>query len=315
MNEKRPDINKILLLLGLLAGPVAYSQFRPSIMTDEERAKRVSWKDDCDLDKTPWNSFKMTVYESSPSVVDRTLEVSPLTRKALANPKLRADDQKTIAEIKRAIHRIETTYKRNSLGEIFWDDQDEIKRLQSLIDRIERGEMLFNAPRSSLQGRGIVEIMAAHNVGWNGRAKVGEELEELRAQVQPDLGRVIESFPCETKNMRACAVAYPRKINTLNTIVVDDNGKPESVLNRLYQRTNRIKIDHCLRDYPMTSADRETIRKACEEWPRRTEDGDVAYRDVRDIFIACRDALNGFLESQRNIPRNERGKYLPKDHK
>ncbi len=308
-------ITNTLLLLSLLTGASAYSQFRPSIMTDEDRAKQVWWTKECELDKTPWNSFKMTVYESSPSVVDRTLEVSPLTRKALADQKLKADDQKTIAEIRRAIRRIETTYKRNSLGELFWDDQDEIKRLQSLIARIERGEMLFNAPRSSLQGRGIVEIMAAHNVRRNGRAKVGEELEELRAQVQPDLGQVIESFPCETKNLRACAVAYPRTMNTLNTIIVDDNDKPESVQRKLYQRTNRIKIDHCLRGYPMTNAERESIRKACEEWPRSTEDGDVAYRDVRDIFVACRDALNGFLESQRNVPRNERGKYVPKEHR
>lgn len=319
--KKIPQVtNRILASLCFLASLSSLAQLRPrrpDITTDEEIAKRVPWKDDCDVSNTPWNSFKMTVYQNDPSVIDRTLEISPLTRKAFADPKLRADDEKAIAEIKKSIRRIETTYERNSLGELFWDDQDEIKRLKALAARFERQEVLFNAPNSSLQGRDIVELLAAHNVNRNGRAKKGEELEGLRAEVQPGLGEVIESFPCETKNMRVCSVAFPRTENSLHVIdylgvVVDDSNRPRTELKKLYLRTNRIKIDHCLRDYPMGNSDRETIRTACEVWPRASEDVDIAFRDVREQFIACRDALNAFLKTQSDIPRNERGKVVPK---
>ena len=282
--------------------------------------KRIKFLD-CDLSKTPWNTFKIDVYDSSGDHPDTTFQTSPIIRKTFDTPRLQADDAKLLADLKERVKKFEKNPERLPSGKLFPDDQREVDQIKSWITKLEqKSGTILNTPESSLQGQGILHLLAAHNVRWNGKARVGDELQGLREKVSMDLGEVIDSFPCEAKNLRFCAAASPRTENaSVNTSTVDESKQPEAELRKKYQRIGVLKIDHCLSDYPMSETERKKIDEACNEWPHL--DGtievnfkDTAYRFIRLKFIACRDALNDFLKNQANLPMKN-GKYIPGPHK
>ena len=312
-----------LILLSLIIGRSASAQEIESFLTDEEVAQMLKSRItlDCDLEKTPWNSFKVTVYEKNFETVHETLEFSPLTRRAFQDPRLRPDDEKLLSDFKARIKKIEATAERLPSGKLFPDEQAEIKQIQDWIKSLEaKNQTILNTPKSNLQGTGVLHLIAAYNVGANGPKRTGDALEALREQVVAEMGEVLDSFPCETKNLKVCAEAQPDTSAVLfNKAVVDDSKLPEEILQKKYKRIHILKIDHCLKDYPMSDVDRKTINDSCQKWPDRdngvtVDNNDTAYRFIRAQFRACSTALNAFLDKQAGLPRKN-GKYIPGTHK
>ena len=276
---------------------------------------------DCDPTKTPWNSFKIDVYDSSDDHPDSTFQTSPIIRKTFEPPRLQSDDAKLLADLKERIKKIEKNSERLPSGKLFPDDQKVVDQIKEWITKLEdKKGTILNTPESSLQGKEILHLLAAHNVRWNGKARVGDELQGLREKVPMDLAEVIDSFPCEANNLRICAAASPRTENAkYNDSSVDESKLPEAELRKKYQRIRLVKIDHCLSDYPMGETEKNKIDTACNKWPHldgniEVNSDDTAYRFIRLKFVACRDALNNFLKTQANLPLKN-GKYIPSSHK
>ena len=286
----------------------------------KEALKRIRYLD-CDPTKIPWNSFKIDVYENGGEKPDTTFQTSPIIRKTFDPPRLKSDDEKLLADLKVRITKIEKNSERLPSGKLFPDDQKVVDQIKGWITKLEdKKGTILNTPESSLQGQGILHLLAAHNVRWNGKARVGDELQGLREKVPMDLAEVIESFPCESNNIRVCAVASPQTENAMfNDSSVDESKLPEAELRKKYQRIRLIKIDHCLSDYPMSETEKNKIDTACNKWPHldgniEVNSNDTAYRFIRLKFVACRDALNNFLKTQANLPLKN-GKYIPSPHK
>ena len=286
----------------------------------KEALKNIKYLD-CDPTKTPWNSFKIDVYENGGDKPDTTFQTSPIIRKIFDPPRLKSDDEKLLADLKVRITKIEKNSERLPSGKLFPDDQKVVDQIKEWITKLEdKKGTILNTPESSLQGQGILHLLAAHNVRWNGKARVGDELQGLREKVPMDLAEVIESFPCEANNIRVCAAASPRTENAMfNDSIVGESKLPEAELRKKYQRIRLIKIDHCLSDYPMSETEKNKIDTACNKWPHldgniEINSNDTAYRFIRLKFVACRDALNNFLKTQANLPLKN-GKYIPSSHK
>ena len=318
-------INLLSIIIALVSSMNSYAQQDDieDFLGPERRReliKSIKYLD-CDPTKTPWNTFKIDVYENGGDKPDTTFQTSPIIRKTFDPPRLKSDDEKLLADLKIRITKIEKNSERRTDGSLYNSEQAEIAKIKGWITKLEdkKGSIL-NTPESSLQGQGILHLLAAHNVRWNGKARVGDELQGLREKVPMDLAEVIESFPCEANNIRVCAAASPRTENAMvNTSTVDESKLPEAELRKKYQRIRLIKIDHCLSDYPMSDPERKKIDTACNEWPHldgniEVNYNDTAYRFIRLKFVACRDALNNFLKTQANLPLKN-GKYIPSSHK
>lgn len=314
---------RIAGFLFLVNGLVAQSQnSRPRILSEERIKELLSQPDpDCDLSKTPWNTFNVTVYNEWPDKLDSTVKISPLTRKAFQEPRLSADDERLLNNLKERVKKIEAKGERLPSGKLFPDEKARIDKLNGWIKNMENKEQIvLNTPSSNLQGTELLHLLVAYNVGWNGKATHGDELEGLRDQAIPQLGEIIDSIPCEMKSMRVCADAQPDlHAAWYNTAVIDDSKLSEEKKRELYKRVHILKIGHCLEDYPMSDGDRETLKTACEKWPTYSErvmvnDNDTAYRFIRHRFEICRDALNDFIKKQAGLPLKN-GKYIPGTHK
>ena len=286
----------------------------------KEALNRIKYLD-CDPSKIPWNTFKIEVYENGGENPDTTLQTSPIIRKTFDPPRLKSDDEKLLADLKVRITKIEKNSERRSDGSLYNSEQAEIAKIKEWITKLEdKKGTILNTPESSIQGQGILHLLAAHNVRWNGRAREGDELQGLREKVPMDLAEVIETFPCEAKNIRICAAASPKTENAKYNDTIDGESKlSEAELRKKYQRIRIIKIDHCLSDYPMSETEKNKIATACNKWPHldgniEVNSNDTAYRFIRLKFVACRDALNNFLKTQANLPLKN-GKYIPDQHK
>ena len=248
-----------------------------------------------------------------------TYKISPLLRRIGESRQSAAADEALLNHLNQRIADLD---KERKNGELLYTGQkrDYAYYQQTKEKILERKQMSLNDTQAPAQWEEILKIISPHNSDNQNVGNKPELLDNLRATAAVDLGEIVDGFPCETKNIRVCAKAEPF---TEHATEKENETIKEADLKKLYRRVSVLRIEHCLSNYPMPETDKEAIRKACEEWPRKNEygnrayvpDNDAGFPGIRMQFISCRDALNAFLDKQKNLPRNERGKYLPKEHK
>ncbi len=248
-----------------------------------------------------------------------TYKISPLLRRIGDSRQLQAEDQELKDHIEKRIADLEKEKKNGEF--LFTGQRRDYESYQAWKRRISSGKQVsLNLSRSGAQSQEILKVLAPHNSDNQNVGDNPQVLVNLRATAGISFGDIIDSFPCETKNIRVCAKVEPF---TQHATEKENETMKETDIKKLYRRISVLRIEHCLSNHSMSATDKETLRKACEEWPNKNEYGDRAYvppsdagyAGIRMQFIACRDALNAFLDKQKNLPRNERGKYVPKDHK
>ena len=247
-----------------------------------------------------------------------TYKISPLLRIAGSSRQLAEEDQTILKNINSQMIALERERKN---GEFVFTgqrlDYEMFSRWKSAI--LEKQQPMLNLQHGNSQAQEMLKVIVPHNSA-NQNVDPESDLKDLRAIAPLDFGDLLNAFPCESKNIRICAKAEPF---TEHATEKENETMKEPDVKKLYRRISVLRIEHCLSDYPMSSADKETIRKACEEWPNKNEkgnrlfipDNDAGYLGFHYQLMACRDALSAFLDKQKNLPRNERGKYVPKEHK
>lgn len=248
-----------------------------------------------------------------------TYKISPLLRRIGDSPQFQAEDQELKNQIDKRITALEKEKKNGEF--LFTGQRRDYESYQGWKKRILSGNQVsLNLSQTGAQSQEILKLIAPHNSANQNVGDNPQTLLHLRTTAGISFGEIIDSFPCETKNIRVCAKVEPF---TEHATDKENETMKEADIKKLYRRISVLRIEHCLSDYPMGVTDKEGIRKACEEWPNKNEYGDRAYvppsdagyAGIRMQFIACRNALNAFLDKQKNLPRNERGKYIPKEHK
>ena len=247
-----------------------------------------------------------------------TYKISPLVRTAGSARQLSDDDQTILKNINVQMTALGRERKN---GEFVFTGQrknyEDLSRWKTAI--LEKRQPMMNLQLGNSQAQEMLKVIVPHNSA-DQNVDPDSDLKDLRAIAPLDFGDLLDSFPCESKNIRICAKAEPF---TEHATDKENEIMKEKDVKKLYRRISVLRIEHCLSDYPMSSTDKETLRKACEEWPNKNEkgnriyipDNDAGYLGFHFQLMACRDAVNAFLDKQKNLPRNERGKYVPKEHK
>ena len=246
-----------------------------------------------------------------------TYQISPLLRTAGSSRQLTEEDQTVVKSLNEQMAALDRERKN---GELLLTGQrknyESFNRWKVAI--LEKRQPMLNLQLGNSQAQEMLKVIVPHNSADQNVAP-DSDLKDLRAVAPLDFGDLLASFPCETKNIRICAKAEPF---TEHATEKENESMKESDIKKLYRRISVLRIEHCLSNYPMPSPDKETLRKACEEWPNKNEKGNRIYIPESDAgflgfhyqLMACRDALNAFLDKQKNLPRNERGKYVPATH-
>ena len=246
-----------------------------------------------------------------------TYKISPLLRIAGNSRQLIEEDQTIVKSLNEQMASLDRERKN---GELLLTGQrknyESFSSWKAAI--LEKRQPMLNLQLGNNQAQEMLKVIVPHNSADQNVAP-DSDLKDLRAVAPLDFGDLLDSFPCESKNIRICAKAEPF---TEHATEKENETMKEPDVKKLYRRISVLRIEHCLSDYPMSSADKESLRKACEEWPNKNEKGNRLYIPDNDAgflgfhyqLMACRDALNAFLDKQKNLPRNEHGKYVPKEH-
>lgn len=174
------------------------------------------------------------------------------------------------------------------------------------------GMPIGNFKENDAQTSEILKIIAPYK-SLDQAAYGGTTENSLRKEVAGPFGfgETLSEMPCEFKNIRFCGMAEPF---TQNAEDEDKQTFSKSELDKKFRRFRSLRIEHCLSNEKIPARDKEAIDEVCEKPPRDTPPTDRGVFSFRDQIKACAAALKAYIAKQKNMPLNEKGKYVPKAH-